>query len=60
MRLEARLGTKLLHKTTRRVGLTNDGDSYLSDCQSAMAILDQAESRLGSEQQLPAGRVRID
>lgn len=60
MRLEARLGTKLLHRTTRRVGLTNDGDSYLSDCQAAMAILDQAESRLGSEQHLPAGRVRID
>ncbi|NMY30668.1 LysR family transcriptional regulator [Pseudomonas sp. WS 5412] len=60
MRLEARLGTKLLHRTTRRVSLTNDGDSYLCDCQNAMAILDQAESRLGSEQRLPAGRVRID
>lgn len=60
MRLEARLGTKLLHRTTRRVSLTNDGDSYLCDCLNAMAILDEAESRLGSEQRLPAGRVRID
>jgi DNA-binding transcriptional LysR family regulator len=60
MRLETRLGTKLLHRTTRRVSLTNDGDSYLTDCQNAMAILDEAENRLGSEQQLPAGRVRID
>ncbi|MFJ2550216.1 LysR family transcriptional regulator [Pseudomonas sp. NPDC087612] len=60
MRLEARLGTKLLHRTTRRVSLTNDGDSYLADCQNAMAILDEAESRLGSEQRAPAGRVRID
>ena len=60
LRLEARLGTKLLHRTTRRVSLTNDGDSYLTDCQNAMAILDEAESRLGSEQRVPAGRVRID
>ncbi|MFL1552913.1 LysR family transcriptional regulator [Pseudomonas sp. D47] len=60
MRLETRLGTKLLHRTTRRVSLTNDGDSYLTDCQNAMAILDEAENRLGSEQQTPAGRVRID
>jgi DNA-binding transcriptional LysR family regulator len=60
MRLETRLGTKLLHRTTRRVSLTNHGDSYLTDCQSAMAIMNEAENRLGSEQQLPAGRVRID
>lgn len=60
MRLETRLGTKLLHRTTRRVSLTNDGDSYLNDCQSAMAILDEAEKRIGCAQQLPAGRVRID
>jgi len=60
LRLETRLGTKLFHRTTRRVALTNDGDAYLSDCRSAMAILDEAESRLGSAQQLPAGRVRID
>ncbi|WP_445177500.1 LysR family transcriptional regulator [Pseudomonas sp. McL0111] len=60
LRLETRLGTKLLHRTTRRVSLTNDGDSYLSDCKDAMAILDEAENRLGSAQHLPAGRVRID
>lgn len=60
VRLENRLGTKLLHRTTRRVSLTNDGDSYLTDCQNAMAILDNAQSRLGSEQQIPSGRVRVD
>ena len=60
VRLETRLGTKLLHRTTRRVSLTNDGDSYLTDCQNAMAILDNAQSRLGSEQQIPSGRVRVD
>lgn len=60
LRLETRLGTKLLHRTTRRVSLTNDGDAYLSDCKDAMAILDKAEKRLGSAQHLPAGRVRID
>ena len=60
VRLETRLGTKLLHRTTRRLSLTNDGDAYLAECQKAMNILHEAESRLGSEQQLPSGRVRID
>ena len=59
-RLENSLGTKLLHRTTRKVSLTNSGDSYLQDCQRALAILQQAQSRLGNEQQVPSGRVRIE
>lgn len=60
VRLENRLGTKLLNRTTRRVSLTNDGALYLSDCKDAIAILEKAENRLGSENQTPIGKVRID
>lgn len=47
-RLEKQLGTKLLHRTTRRIALTNDGDSYLADCLKAMTILEEAEKRLSN------------
>ncbi|EIZ1171993.1 LysR family transcriptional regulator [Vibrio vulnificus] len=59
-RLEKQLGTKLLHRTTRRIALTNDGDSYFADCLKAMTILEKAEKRLNNQQLLPSGRVRID
>jgi len=60
MRLEARLGSKLLHRTTRRISLTPEGAAYFASCQRAMAILEEAEGCLQAEQQNPAGRVRID
>lgn len=60
MRLEARLGSKLLHRTTRRISLTAEGAAYFASCQHAMAILEEAEGCLQAEQQHPAGRIRID
>ncbi|MFA0497085.1 LysR family transcriptional regulator, partial [Vibrio sp. 10N.222.54.B11] len=60
LRLEKQLGTKLLHRTTRRIALTNDGDSYFADCLKAMTILEEAEKRLNNQQLLPSGRVRLD
>lgn len=60
MRLEARLGSKLLHRTTRRISLTPEGAAYFASCQRAMAILADAEGCLKAEQQHPACRVRID
>ncbi|MBT2338035.1 MULTISPECIES: LysR family transcriptional regulator [Pseudomonas] len=60
MRLEARLGVKLLHRTTRKVSLTHEGDVYLASCQHALAILEEAETNLLTGQQIPSGRVRID
>lgn len=60
MRLEARLGVKLLHRTTRRVSLTNEGALYLESCQRALTELDETEAYLGTGQTEPIGRVRID
>ncbi|MCE1163049.1 MAG: LysR family transcriptional regulator, partial [Thiomonas sp.] len=31
--LEARLGVKLLLRTTRRISLTDEGSAFLEDCQ---------------------------
>ena len=59
-RLEARLGVKLLHRTTRRLTLTQDGESWLEHCVAALAELDHGENVLSVAQGSPSGRVRID
>jgi DNA-binding transcriptional LysR family regulator len=59
-RLEARLGAKLLHRTTRRLTLTSDGEAWLEHCLAALAELDRGEDVLSVAQLAPSGRVRID
>lgn len=59
-RLEERLGLTLFQRSTRRLSLTPDGESYLVSCLNALEILEQAESELTSHTLRPAGRLRID
>jgi len=59
-RLEARLGTRLLQRTTRIVQLTEDGRIYLEAARAALGGLEEAEAILASRQEVPVGRVRID
>src|SRR5690606_16651860 len=42
--LEARLGAQLLHRTTRKLGLTEAGNIYYEHCQRIARDLDEAES----------------
>lgn len=57
-RLEARLGTCLLQRSTRRQRLTEDGQAYYEHCLRAQAELEAAESVLQSGRQQPRGRLR--
>lgn len=57
-RLEARLGTRLLQRSTRRQHLTEDGQAYYEYCLRALAELKAAESVLESGRQQPRGRLR--
>ncbi|WP_200918810.1 LysR family transcriptional regulator [Methylobacterium sp. Leaf102] len=59
-RLEARLGTKLFHRTTRRITLTNEGEVYYESCVRALEELDDVEQRLMTGRSEPVGRVRLD
>ena len=43
--LEARLGTRLLHRTTRSVSLTGDGTRHLERSRRALAAFDELEER---------------
>ena len=59
-RLEARLGSKLLHRTTRRLILTPAGEAWLEHCVAALAELDRGENDLMLARDTPGGEVRID
>ncbi|XRD86210.1 LysR family transcriptional regulator [Dyella acidisoli] len=58
-RLEARLGVRLFHRTTRTQNLTEDGQVYYERCLRAIEELRAAESLLESGKQEVAGRLRI-
>lgn len=59
-RLEARLGTRLLQRTTRAVRLTEDGEIYLEAARAALDGLNEAEVALSARRDEPVGRVRLD
>ncbi|MBC7674553.1 MAG: LysR family transcriptional regulator [Rhodoferax sp.] len=59
-RLEARLGTKLIHRSTRRLVLTADGEAYLAVVRGALEEIAAAETFLSSGNRDIAGRLRID
>ncbi|AEG92525.1 transcriptional regulator, LysR family-like protein [Ramlibacter tataouinensis TTB310] len=58
--LEQRLGTRLLHRTTRHVGATPDGEAYYQRCVRLLADLEEAESAFGGEAAQPRGKLRVD
>lgn len=58
--LEARLGVKLLHRTTRRVGVTADGASYYARAVRLLADLDDMEGSLSSAAAQPHGKLKVD
>jgi len=59
-RLEARLGTQLLRRTTRRVHATRDGEAYYSHCVRLLAEMDAVEADFREATVQPRGRLRID
>lgn len=59
-RLENRLGSTLLYRTTRRLTLTPAGELWLERCKAALAELDRGENALMLARTSPAGEVRID
>lgn len=57
--LEQRLGVQLLHRTTRRLGLTEPGALYFDHCQRIARELDEAESAVTQLQSGPRGWLRF-
>ena len=58
--LEARLGVRLLARTTRQVTPTLDGSDYYQRCSAILADLDEAEAAFSQAGRSPRGRLRVD
>lgn len=59
-RIEARLGVRLFHRTTRKLSLTDEGRSYYESCVRALAELESAEAALLDGRQHPSGWLRVN
>lgn len=57
--LEQRLGVRLLNRTTRKLSLTDDGQTFYHQCTEIIAALDDAEGELSSRSAEASGLVRI-
>ena len=57
--LEARLQTRLINRTTRRLALTEAGVRYLQRCEKILEEIREAEDEAGTAQVMPAGRLKI-
>lgn len=58
--LENRLGTQLLHRTTRRVSLTQDGMVYYERAKDLLTNLDELDGMFQHDPSTISGRLRVD
>ncbi|WP_248805568.1 LysR family transcriptional regulator [Pseudomonas sp. MWU13-2100] len=57
--LEARLQTRLINRTTRRLALTEAGLRYLQRCEKILDEVREADEEAGTAQVMPSGRLKI-
>src|SRR5262245_10822484 len=58
--LEKHLGTRLLHRTTRKVSVSPQGAVYLEHCRRILAEIDAADDQLRLARDRPQGKLRVD
>jgi LysR family transcriptional regulator, regulator for bpeEF and oprC len=58
--LEKRLGTRLLHRTTRHVSPTQDGEAYFARCVQLLTDVEETESAFAAAGSNPRGKLRVD
>lgn len=59
-RLENRLGAKLLHRSTRRLTLTPEGERFLSHAHEILATVEAAEADIARSLGRPGGHLRVN
>ncbi|KRG63594.1 LysR family transcriptional regulator [Stenotrophomonas humi] len=59
-RLEEKLGTTLLTRTTRRLHLTEEGEAFLEQSRAIVASVEAAEEQIAARRERPSGRLRVD
>lgn len=58
--METRLGVQLLHRTTRRIGLTPEGEIYLAHARRILTDIDDMEQLVSSSAGAPKGLLRVN
>ncbi|MDR5782399.1 LysR family transcriptional regulator [Caballeronia sp. LZ065] len=59
-RLEEKLQTTLLRRTTRRLELTDEGKSFLQNAREIIDSVERAEEQIAARRERPSGLLRID
>ena len=57
--LEQRLGTRLLHRTTRTLSLTQEGEVFLARCREILSRLEESEAEITAQIDSVQGILRI-
>ncbi|QDQ25559.1 LysR family transcriptional regulator [Chitinimonas arctica] len=59
-RLETKLAVTLLHRTTRKLELTEEGRLFLAQAGRILAAVEEAEAQMAVRRDRPAGRLRVN
>ncbi|MFS2221100.1 LysR family transcriptional regulator [Pantoea sp. B65] len=59
-RLENKLQTTLLHRTTRRLALSEEGQIFLEHARQILTSVETAEEQIARRREIPSGRLRIN
>ncbi|MGD9945742.1 MAG: LysR family transcriptional regulator [Burkholderiaceae bacterium] len=58
-KLENSIGTRLLHRTTRRLILTEDGRDYLREAERLIGEIEQVEAAISHRDEMPQGTLKV-
>jgi LysR family transcriptional regulator for bpeEF and oprC len=58
-RLEEELGQRLIHRTTRKIRLTEEGRAFLERCRHILNEIAEAEAEVAHTRATPHGRLRV-
>jgi DNA-binding transcriptional LysR family regulator len=58
-KLEAGLGVRLIHRTTRKVSLTEEGKAFLPYAEDVISSVEAARASVGAGSALPIGTLRV-
>ncbi|WP_295893414.1 LysR family transcriptional regulator [uncultured Vibrio sp.] len=58
-KLEESIGARLVHRTTRKVSLTEEGEAFLPYAEEILASVDAARATVGTGKAQPMGTLRI-
>jgi DNA-binding transcriptional LysR family regulator len=59
-RLEEKLKTTLLRRTTRRLELTEEGKAFLQNARTIIGSVESAQEQMLARREKPSGRLRVD